>query len=614
VLSIFVATELYVHSHQQSASDLQYRGVVDGKKVYSLDFLKWRDYSFKIFKSLDSLIYAHALDYYLVGVFLLCVVTNSVYNRFTLMVVMVFTTMQLIPALRKYSIREWSTSAITTTMNIVNSLLFFLMVPYTLTALLRHFWSEELNKTHINDNLLSYLWLIIANCILSDLVKSRDYKEVGRVLAIRQDIEKKFLALFQAYTENESAIFRRINLISKLTELNEIEKNYWKNINCWNKVQFDCNYWHHSLDDSLKMKISDIKQNSLTSWTRLKSNFAETVYEYCHKRTSTALFEDIIFVIMDVVNKNRTVLQEEIINIEDFFHGDYTKYKDVYNQISTFYHYLRNKAAAPNTLYKQKYDAFVKLKEKEANTFTFEKIGLKNFGRREKEIKLVNKDPALLKKAVDVLSKAIIYGKIGKTEVHTQDSKNFVDSDRMICDFGEYRFHFRNLSIKLMRKSQGYQVIKVSIFLEIAFNFLIARIETLVAFLIIFTQVYKGGVENIIILGIIFFGILIETHQGHTKLWSVIYFIYLVKTTISYQIQSSLSLIDKSSNFFKIIAMITGCHNYIIDSLLTLAVFSLIQVLKSRGFSQNYMVTFEDVGTAMARVNYIHASFASTTE
>lgn len=608
VLGIFVATQLYVHSHEHSEGDLQYTGIIDGQQVYKMNFSKWRTCHYSLFQNMDSLVYSHALDFYLVAVFLLCVVTNSIYNRIIVTFVMIFITAQLVPSLKRFSMKEWSNSAITTTMNLGNSFMFFFMFPYTLASLLRLLWKEQVDKTHLNDNLLSYLWLIIVNCLLNDLVKSREYKETSRLLAVRQDIEKKFLALFQTYTENESAIFQRVNLISKLGELNDIEKSFWKNINSWKSLQFDPNYWHHSLDDTLKLKINDLKKESLDGWTRLKSTIAEFIYEYCHKRTSNALFEDSIYVIMEVVNKNRTVLQEEILNFEDFYHGDLSKFREVYNNISSFYHYLRNKAANPNAVYKQKYDNFVKQKDKHFGFYRQSKLGIRNLGRRESYVKVVNKDPAWLKKATDILTKVIFDGTSGKVEGENLTTLSLINSEKMVCDFGEFRFYFHTLSEKLLSQSQGYQKINLTSFMQLFLRFIVARIEFIVAFFIIFTQVYKGGLENLVILGIIFFGILIETHHGHAKLWSVIYFIYLVKTTISYNMQNSDFLINENSLFYKVVLMITGTHSYITDSLITLAVFSLIQLLKSRGFYDNFMITFEDVGSALARVGIFNSA------
>jgi hypothetical protein len=131
VLAIFVATQLYVHEHEQAAGDLQHQGTVDGQLVFRMNFSKWRS-GFSLFQSLDSLVYSHALDYYLVVVFLLCVVTNSIYNRLIVPFVMVFITFQLVPSLKRFAMKEWSNSAIITTMNLGNSSMFFFMFPYTL--------------------------------------------------------------------------------------------------------------------------------------------------------------------------------------------------------------------------------------------------------------------------------------------------------------------------------------------------------------------------------------------------------------------------------------------------------------------------------------------------
>jgi hypothetical protein len=613
-LAIFVATKLYIHDHTRKEGDIFFDGFVSGKKHLSMDFSKWRASSLTFFSRIYNNSFVHALDYYLIVLFLFCVINSSIYNILILFVITMFTTVMMIPALKKFSIREWSKVTLSTSMNIVNAILYAIITQYTLAAFFRPLLSESAGKDFLSNGLESYLWIIISNCLIIDLVKSKDYIENGRTIMAQREIEKKFIALYQAYDQNEKSILSRVKLVTKLMELDEIENKFWTERKNWKSLKFDPHYWHHSFEDTLSSKEEEVRSKSLEGWTKFSSKLSQVIYDYCHKKTSDYLFEDAIYILMRVIQKNNEVLKGDILDIEGFFEGDFKRCDEMYKEITSFYHYLRTQAASQTSVYKKYYDELIKFQKMNdakliRESRVLQKVAImKSVPKAHPKYKetYTNKDSELLKKAVEILSDAIFTGTCGRVreanteEYHILDKT--IDWDKMDCDFGEYRMRFYNLTVKLTKHSKGYQSMKPSIFLEILVKFLVSRIEYFVALVVVLAQVYKGALENIFILGIIFFGILMETHHGHSKLWSIIYFIYLAKASLSYVEMNYTWLLGFLKESYRATSFISGHHSYIADSLILSLVFCLIQILNMRGFSEQYLISFEDVGTALARV------------
>ena len=61
-----------------------------------------------------------------------------------------------------------------------------------------------------------------------------------------------------------------------------------------------------------------------------------------------------------MINKNQSLLHGGIINIEDYYSGDFSKYEQLFSDISNFYHGLKNKETLPTTTYKSRYNDLTK--------------------------------------------------------------------------------------------------------------------------------------------------------------------------------------------------------------------------------------------------------------
>ena len=184
--------------------------------------------------------------------------------------------------------------------------------------------------------------------------------------------------------------------------------------------------------------------------------------------------------------------------------------------------------------------------------------------------------------------------------------------DHMNCDFGEYPVRFSHMNNDLIKRSRGYLVIRFRVLLRMLTQMFISRIEYVVALLIVLVQVYKGAIENLLILGIIFFAILVETHHGSSKWWNRLFYIYLFKCTVAYMLDNFSQTTDQGSQIksidqnigglYQVFFMIVGTPAYAYDAFILLSIFFVNIVLGMTGFSQKYLVEVEDPGTCIARM------------
>jgi hypothetical protein len=486
-----------------------------------------------------------------------------------------------------------------------------LLANYTLAGFIKYsdpiskieFWKRLFEQT-----MLSFLWVGILNFTIADFMNSEDFKSEKALLNKKNELHTKFAALHQAYHENEEVIFQRVKLIKKLNELDSIEKNFFNNVNDWKNLKFDSKYWQKDMLNIIERREDELRKKHLPSWIQFKSKLAESFYNYCYRRTSVSFFEDFLFLLLQVFSKNQFLLRGGIINISDYYSGDFTKYENVFTDISNFYHGLKNKETLPSNTYRNKYNELIKRaaqkfkKLEERNNGPMKGIGAHPARDRMMSQEIIQKERADLKRAANFLYSILLHEPVDSEENTAQGS------DFMVCNFGEYRIKFYNLTMNLMKTSMGYQQMRVGVLIKILLMFLLSRLEYLVCVLIIILQIYKGAIENFIIIGIIFFGILIETHHGHSKWWSILFYIYLVKCSMAYTLEN-LSISDQQSIsqgslsvVFKAFFILVGSPAYGLDALILISIFVLNQVLKMKGFSEKYLIEFEDPGTCIARV------------
>ena len=614
-LAYFIVDHLFICSKRPSEIFFGFH-LNKGIEVLNVNFLEWNNSVFSGVNSLFSLVYDHLLDYYLVAMYVISVINKSVYNSFLLVLAMFMISSQVVPSLKKYSIKSYTPERLKNFTYIFNLVIFILLANYSLASVLKT--SETISKIQfwkilLDESLSSFLFVAILNFAISDFTNSEDYKNEKIVLNKKNELKMKFAALHQAYHENEEVIYQRVQLIKKLKDLDGIEKKFWDNVNNWKDLDFDPNYWQLDVVQSIKKKEAELKKKNVNWWVGVKSSVAEGLYRYCAGKTSVSFFEDFLYLLLQVFSKNHYLLRGGIINIDDYYSGDFTKYENVFKDISNFYHRLKNKETLPSNTYRIKYLELMKkvqlMEKRQEEINSRNQIKKKNFDIRRmslSETEFKPKERQELKKVANLLFSILIHEKNRGEESTSQGS------DSMICNFSKYRVKFYNLKSDLLKSTQGYQKLKIKVLMRMFGMFFVSRLEYVVSILIILLQIYKGGIENFVIIGIIFFCILIETHHGHSKWWSALFYIYLLKCTVAYifeniALETRTSLIKGSFSFiFNTFFILGGSPEYGYDALILISIFILQQSLRMKGFSENYLIEFEDPGTCIARVGFYY--------
>jgi hypothetical protein len=607
----FIATNLYVVDKR--IKELFFRFHLEhGAKVLKINFIEWNKSLYSKLTTAVGLLYDYLLDYYLVISYLVSVAKSSIYNTLLLMTIIFFITSQMVASLKKYSLKQMSSNILRNYTYIFNMIIFFLLINYNLSKIITQIYTGG-NKLP-TESLFSFLAVMILNFVISDFTSSKDYVEDKLTLTSKNELKLRCSALLESYNKNEEVIFERVKLISKLAHLDGIEKKYWENINSLKKLDFDFNYWHEEIHNHIEVKGTELTKRYFSAFDRFKMKFYETIYRFCHSRTTSIFMEDFLYILLQIFAKNKFLMRGGKVNIEDYYGGDFAKYEAVFTDISNFYHGLKNKETLPSNTYKNKYGEFLK----KYTSRTREKLPLEAARQEASEGR---QDDYEKKDEDDLRLGANLLFSILNQERKAGDSSH-LDSEVMLCNFGPQKVEFYNLKNNITKRSRGLQKLSFRLIIRLITELLLSRLELIVSFLIIFIQIYKGGIENFFILGIIFFLILIETHHGSSKWWNLIFYIYLVKCSIVYIAQNfnkqfvngKISFDSPILAFFStVMEVFMGTPMYEFDAVCMLSVFILNQVLKLRGYSEKYLIEYEDPGSCIARVSPPSIRFASTT-
>lgn len=598
----FVATTLYVVD--KKIKEIFFRFQMEhGIKVLKINFIEWNKSLYSKLTVVVGLLYDYLLDYYLVISYLVSIAKSSIYNTLLLMTIIFFITSQMVASLKKYSLKQMSSNILRNYTYIFNMVIFFLLINYNLSVVIARMTQGTNTSKLPSESLFSFLAVMILNFVISDFTSSKDYVEDKTTLTSKNELKMRCSALLESYNKNEEVIFERVKLISKLSQLDAIEKKYWANINSLKKLDFDFNYWHEEIQNHIQIKQAELTKRYFSGFDRFKMKLYESIYRFCHSRTTSIFMEDFLYILLQIFAKNKFLMRGGKVNIEDYYGGDFSKYEAVFSDISNFYHGLKNKETLPSNTYKNKYSEFLKkytnrTKEKQPAE------AIKKENTSQKEVEYEKKDEDDLRLGANLLFSIL-------NQERKASDNSYLDSEVMICNFGSQRVEFFNLKNNITKRSRGLQKLSLRLIVRLITELLLSRLELIVSFLIIFIQIYKGGIENFFILGIIFFLILIETHHGSSKWWNLIFYIYLVKCTIVYIVHNfnkqfangKISFDSHVLVFFStIMEVFMGTPMYEFDAVCMLSVFILNQVLKLRGYSEKYLIEYEDPGSCIARV------------
>ena len=572
-----------------------------GEKELMMDFNAWRKSGLSFMEKIYSLFFDHSMEYYLLAIFVVSLFNSSIFNSILILFVLCLITAEMVPALRKYSFSTFSISKIRNFAFLFNFVIYLFFLNYTCTSILKN--TETVKKVAFwrnlfDQSLIAFLFVMILNFFISDLVNSKEYMNVNDLMRKKFELKVSYAALQHTYAENEHRIFARINLMMKLKLLDDIEQKYSSSINNWKKLQFDYKYWEKELETMMSTTEQNLKTKYLSTSTKWKTNLIESFYTFCMDKISEGLFEDFLFLLMQVWAKNSHNLKEKHIEVDDYYDGDFTKYQELIEGIQNFYHGLRGKETIPSNAYETKFKQLTveheRIKKRNQNK---SKKGESTDPTPKEEVVLERKSRETLHQASSLLLNILSY------DTRSEHLMN-ADVEYLMCTFKSLKVRFFNFKADLSKHTEGYQRLRFRASLRLLMQTLLSRLGYIVAVFIMAVQVYKGAMENFLLIGILFFAIMVETHHGTTYWWKILFVLYLAKCTLEYIYASVRNYSGNTTpNFFdKVFLLWIGVPDYTLDAYIMISIFLLNQVQRMIGFADKFMIQVEDPGTCLARV------------
>ena len=89
-------------------------------------------------------------------------------------------------------------------------------------------WGDTIKKwIEVKEGMFAFGFVGLMTLLLQDFMQSKMYLDNVNILRKKQKLRSRFVGLSEAYRVNESKIYNRVILISKMNRLAEIEEMFW---------------------------------------------------------------------------------------------------------------------------------------------------------------------------------------------------------------------------------------------------------------------------------------------------------------------------------------------------------------------------------------------------
>jgi hypothetical protein len=170
---------------------------------------------------------------------------------------------------------------------------------------------------------------------------------------------------------------------------------------------------------------------------------------------------------------------------------------------------------------------------------------------------------------------------------------------------------FHNIQLDPLKLSSGYMQYRPTIFFQLLKGMFWTKIENIIAYAIIVILYLNGGLISTLILGILFFRIMIEERGGKVMWWTVVNLLYFLQFSLKFLTNSGkgasqASLDDASKNTFGILHFLCGWSDsntdLQLDAIAQIMILWMIQLKSKRlvNLPEGKYVT--NTGVTIARV------------
>lgn len=577
-------TAKFVFSHmfviKVNAKDIFFQYLPDMSKV-EIDFNKWKHYSLSWFSWLINGVIIYLNDIYMTTVIIFCLVNPD--SRMLLFIMFCLFGYNIFQRFNKeevttYVLEEKATNILCLVIKLVVIFLVLFELYSTIISLVIRFLSftkigQKFNLEKLYSGGLRYSdFMIIFSLLFFDLLNIAQYSKLKRELSEATEIKVKYSDMCDIQESNENKIYERVLIMMANEKLqNQIDHYLKKGI--INSIA-DLNY--HKTD--IKIKLRDNRYAFLNMYLEpfkvMMTEIMETVYVTMVRNVNMFQEQDLLYLFTKVCQFDKGIVSSNDLDLEDYLSGNFSTFNQNYEIIKDFYRKLiikekdaydfykeriaflekereRKKAAAIN----DEYEEFVKeaeLQSAEPSTAMLTSMRAGTFGLSRKsggknQSMIMDDSPkedlctlpsSKKAKRVDWLKSkgAALAEFIITRKLETQMPKFHTIRNSAVFKLEGEKTEvvFHNIQLDPLKISGGYMQYQPSIFFQLVKGMFWTKIENIIAYAIIIILYLNGGLISTLILGILFFRIMIEERGGKVMWWSVVNLLYFLQFSLKF--------------------------------------------------------------------------------
>ena len=467
------------------------------------------------------------------------------------------------------------------------------------------------------------IFLLGLSGVTEDLFLSEDFDTNFMKLKTESELKIRYANISKAYDMNEFKIYSRVIEMMRKRMLDDVGFQLMdrKDIS---KISIPTHYMEKSIVDIINGCSTKLRERYLPFMKRTWISLLNTLYDFLMKNTNHYRNQDMLFVYQNVKMKNKWVVQEQEINLEDYFDENFNSFQGFFTDLTRFYGNLKEGTMTEITTYDERVNNFLKIDFSDNMQEFVDNPDLKNqllidpltnsaiANRRAKmssrkftseayqlDSGYENKSPAVLKSIVNLLGSIITtkYDQESRTQLENYKLE-FTKCGSMHCLFGRLKVVLYNIKNDDVSTTMGYNQWKTGVIFKYLTRAFSSNAEYLISFVVIVLQILHGGLFNTVLIGIVVFTTFIEETTGRSFWWRILYCLYLFVICFKQMFNASAYL---SANPL-IVVFFFGELSIQSDVICTLLVIYLIGILRKYSVDNKSAIDFENPGLAMARL------------
>lgn len=390
--------------------------------------------------------------------------------------------------------------------------------------------------------------LILYVCLsIKDLVYSASFYANRTKLKAESSLKTRFSALCSTYKRNDDKIFDRISAFIGKRKLDKMSK-YIVLLEDFKRCKIYLDYNEPSIKSGLVKIHEGLRAKYLKGLALLRNKLSFYLQDFLDSNINHFREMDLFALYQVVCDRNSSILKKNLqIDLKFYFNHNFRQFEAVLKETKFFYDMYRERDEAHIGAYSSQMEEIKfgidllrrnhKFRKVELDIYDLNKYAwmirkdLVSFEKPQKQDE--GSREHLRQAGAQLLREVMREGSLGDQEVSFDSLKVELQKRGFImCKFGNLDVVLHNMKTDLIDSSSGYNVLRAKHLLSTLSLFLISNIELVATVVLTVILGLYGGLSNVLLLGFLFFCVLIEEQFGFSHYWKVVYMLTMLKLVL----------------------------------------------------------------------------------